>query len=52
MRAVWRWLWGLPLAAPLRFLLLLVGLLGVLAVLVVVFEWAGNLLDSGGAVGH
>jgi hypothetical protein len=40
-----------PLPPPLRVVVLVVLVLVVLVLLVILFEWAGNLLDTGGAVG-
>jgi hypothetical protein len=51
MRAIWGWLRGLPLPAPIRVVVMLVVAAIVVAGLFVLFEWAGDLLDSGGTVG-
>ncbi|MGH8873893.1 MAG: hypothetical protein ACRDVM_01390 [Acidimicrobiia bacterium] len=48
MRRIYR---ALPGPAPVRVLLLAVLVVIALAVLVVVFERAGDLLDTGGTVG-
>lgn len=47
-----RWLWSaLPGPAPVKALEALVLAVGVLVALFFLFEWAGGLLDSGGAIG-
>lgn len=47
MRELWR---RLPGPAPLRAALVGVAAVAALALLVVVFEWLGGFLDSGGAL--
>lgn len=47
MRGLWR---RLPGPAPARAAVLALAALAALALLVVVFEWLGGFLDSGGAL--
>jgi hypothetical protein len=48
MKRMWQ---ALPGPTPLRAFLTILLVVGVLAVLVLLFEWAGDFLDSGGAIG-
>lgn len=47
-----RWLWSsLPGPAPVKALEVVVVAIAALVALFFLFEWAGGLLDSGGAMG-
>ncbi len=48
MRRIWE---ALPGPTPVKAFVATVGVIVALVVLVVLFEWAGDFLDSGGAIG-